>query len=79
MNVRPRQCGGRGGKDDVVHVSYGYGLFTAAGAQRRLAQSGGPYPTMSSGNTDRQISLCRPGLDHPLLHPLQRRLPGREH
>ena len=45
-------------KDDVVHVSYGYGLFTGGpglnGGSHKLGSLTLP---MSSGNTDRQIQF----------------------
>ena len=47
-----------GTKDDVVHVSYGYGLFTGGpglnGGSHKLGSLTLP---MSSGNTDRQIQF----------------------
>jgi phenylacetate-CoA ligase len=47
-----------GGRDDVVHVSYGYGLFTGGpglnGGSHRVGSLTLP---MSSGNTDRQIQF----------------------
>ena len=47
-----------GTKDDVVHVSYGYGLFTGGpglnGGSHKLGSMTLP---MSSGNTDRQIQF----------------------
>jgi phenylacetate-CoA ligase len=47
-----------GGKDDVVHVCYGYGLFTGGpglnGGSHRVGSLTLP---MSSGNTDRQIQF----------------------
>jgi len=47
-----------GGKDDVVHVSYGYGLFTGGpglnGGSHRVGSLTLP---MSSGNTQRQIQF----------------------
>jgi phenylacetate-CoA ligase len=47
-----------GGRDDVVHVSYGYGLFTGGpglnGGSHKLGSMTLP---MSSGNTERQIQF----------------------
>jgi phenylacetate-CoA ligase len=47
-----------GGRDDVVHVSYGYGLFTGGpglnGGSHRVGSMTLP---MSSGNTERQIQF----------------------
>lgn len=47
-----------GTKDDVVHISYGFGLFTGGaglnGGSHRLGSLALP---MSSGNTDRQIQF----------------------
>ena len=46
--------------DDVVHIAYGYGLFTgglgADGGATRLGATTGP---VSSGNTQRQITILR--------------------
>ena len=69
-----------GTKDDVVHVSYGYGLFTGgAGASRRLPQGGQPDAAHVLGQHRPADPVhVRPGLHHPLLHPLLCRLPGRE-
>ncbi|MDO4542781.1 MAG: phenylacetate--CoA ligase [Bacillota bacterium] len=49
-----------GTKDDVVHVSYGYGLFTGGpGLNGGSHKVGSLTLPMSSGNTDRQIQfLC---------------------
>ena len=45
-------------KDDVVHVSYGYGLFTGgAGLNGGSHMVGSLTLPMSSGNTDRQIQF----------------------
>lgn len=47
-----------GTKDDVVHVSYGYGLFTGgAGLNGGSHKVGSLTLPMSSGNTDRQIQF----------------------
>lgn len=47
-----------GTKDDVVHVSYGYGLFTGgAGLHGGSHKIGSLTLPMSSGNTDRQIQF----------------------
>ena len=47
-----------GTKDDVVHVSYGFGLFTGgAGLNGGSHRLGSLTLPMSSGNTDRQIQL----------------------
>ncbi|MDR3321028.1 MAG: phenylacetate--CoA ligase [Synergistaceae bacterium] len=47
-----------GGKDDVVHVSYGYGLFTGGpGLNGGSHKVGSLTLPMSSGNTDRQIQF----------------------
>ena len=70
-----------GTSEDVCHVSYGYGLFTGGtGPQRRQPQGGVPDPA----HVLRQHGPSAPvhggsGLHHPLLHPLLRRLSGREH
>ncbi len=49
-----------GGKDDVVHVCYGYGLFTGGpGLNGGSHKVGSLTLPMSSGNTERQIQfLC---------------------
>lgn len=47
-----------GTKDDVVHVSYGYGLFTGGpGLNGGSHKVGSLTLPMSSGNTDRQIQF----------------------
>ena len=47
-----------GTKDDVVHVSYGFGLFTGgAGLNGGSHRLGSLTLPMSSGNTDRQIQF----------------------
>ena len=47
-----------GTKDDVVHVSYGYGLFTGGpGLNGGFHKLGSLTLPMSSGNTDRQIQF----------------------
>ncbi|MDR1916910.1 MAG: phenylacetate--CoA ligase [Synergistaceae bacterium] len=47
-----------GGKDDVVHVSYGYGLFTGGpGLNGGSHKVGSMTLPMSSGNTERQIQF----------------------
>jgi len=46
------------GKNDVVQVSYGYGLFTGGlGAHGAVETIGGTVIPMSSGNTEKQILL----------------------
>lgn len=48
------------GKQDVVQVSYGYGLFTGGlGAHGAIETIGGTVIPMSSGNTEKQIMLMR--------------------
>ena len=48
------------GKNDVVQVSYGYGLFTGGlGAHAAVETIGGTVLPMSSGNTEKQIMLMR--------------------
>ena len=47
-----------GTKDDVVHVAYGYGLFTGgAGLHGGSHKVGSLTLPMSSGNTDRQLQF----------------------
>ena len=49
-----------GTKDDVVHVSYGYGLFTGgAGFNGGSHKLGSLTLPMSSGSTDRQIQFMQ--------------------
>ena len=49
-----------GTKDDVVHVSYGYGLFTGgAGLNGGSHKLGSLTLPMSSGSTDRQIQFMQ--------------------
>jgi phenylacetate-CoA ligase len=49
-----------GGKDDVVHVAYGYGLFTGGpGPNGGSHLVGAMTLPMSSGNTERQIQFMR--------------------
>ena len=49
-----------GGADDVVHVCYGYGLFTGGlGAHYGGLSSGATVIPMSAGNTERQIRVLR--------------------
>jgi phenylacetate-CoA ligase len=46
------------GRNDVVQVSYGYGLFTGGlGAHGAVETIGGTVIPMSSGNTEKQIML----------------------
>ena len=46
------------GKNDVVQISYGYGLFTGGlGAHNAVETIGGTVIPMSSGNTEKQIML----------------------
>ena len=48
------------GKQDVIQVSYGYGLFTGGlGAHGAVEKIGGTVIPMSSGNTEKQIMLMR--------------------
>ncbi|MBM6999735.1 phenylacetate--CoA ligase [bacterium] len=49
-----------GGPDDVVQVSYGYGLFTGGlGAHYGSLASGATTIPISAGNTERQIRVLR--------------------
>ncbi len=46
------------GRNDVIQVSYGYGLFTGGlGAHTAVETIGGTVIPMSSGNTEKQIML----------------------
>ena len=47
-----------GGKDDIVQVTYGYGLFTGGlGAHQGATRIGAMTVPMSSGNTQRQLMM----------------------
>lgn len=49
-----------GGKDDIIQVAYGYGLFTGGlGAHQGATQVGAMVVPMSSGNTQRQILMMK--------------------
>ncbi|MCQ2404558.1 MAG: phenylacetate--CoA ligase [Clostridia bacterium] len=46
------------GKDDIIHVSYGYGLFTGGfGIHGGAERIGATVVPVSSGNTERQITI----------------------
>lgn len=48
------------GKDDIIHVSYGYGLFTGGfGIHGGAERIGATVVPVSSGNTERQITIMR--------------------
>lgn len=48
------------GKDDIVQVCYGYGLFTGGlGAHQGASKIGAMVIPMSSGNTQRQIMMMK--------------------
>lgn len=47
-----------GGKDDIIQVTYGYGLFTGGlGAHQGASKIGATVIPMSSGNTQRQLMM----------------------
>lgn len=49
-----------GGPDDIVHVAYGYGLFTGGlGADMGAQKIGATTVPVSSGNTQRQVTILR--------------------
>ncbi len=49
-----------GGKNDIIQVAYGYGLFTGGlGAHQGATKVGAMVIPMSSGNTQRQILLMK--------------------
>ncbi len=49
-----------GGEDDIMHVCYGYGLFTGGlGAHYGGVSAGCTTIPMSAGNTERQIRILR--------------------
>ena len=48
------------GRDDIVQIAYGYGLFTGGlGAHQAATRCGAMVVPMSSGNTARQIMMMR--------------------
>lgn len=49
-----------GGKDDIIQIAYGYGLFTGGlGAHQGATRIGAMTVPMSSGNTQRQIMMLK--------------------
>lgn len=49
-----------GGKEDIIQVAYGYGLFTGGlGAHQGATKIGAMVLPMSSGNTQRQILMMK--------------------
>lgn len=59
MVSRAMTCAGAG-KDDVVQVCYGYGLFTGGlGAHQGATNIGAMVIPMSSGNTQRQLMMMQ--------------------
>ena len=53
-------AGGGGTKNDIIHVSYGYGLFTGGlGAHNGGERLGATTIPVSVGNTKRQIQIMR--------------------
>ena len=49
-----------GGRDDILQICYGYGLFTGGlGAHQGATEIGAMVIPMSSGNTQRQIMMMR--------------------
>ncbi|HNX28387.1 MAG TPA: phenylacetate--CoA ligase [Syntrophomonadaceae bacterium] len=49
-----------GGKDDIIQVAYGYGLFTGGlGAHQGATKVGAMVVPLSSGNTQRQILMMK--------------------
>lgn len=59
-------------KNDLVHVSYGYGLFTGGlGLHYGAERLGATALPVSSGNTQRQVQLLQDfGSDFFMLHPV---------
>ena len=56
-----------GGRDDIVQVTYGYGLFTGGlGMHQGASETGAMVVPMSSGNTQRQIAMMK-GLGATIL------------
>ena len=70
-----------GTNEDVCHVCYGYGLFTGGPGLNGGSHKVGCLTLPMSSRQHRPAAPVHggPGLHHPLLHPLLRRLPGREH
>lgn len=66
---------------DMFQISYGYGLFTGGlGAHAGAESIGASVIPMSSGNTEKQITLMHDfGLYGTLLHSFVRTLSGRYH
>ena len=53
-------CAAGGKKDDIIHVSYGYGLFTGGlGLHYGAEKLGATALPVSSGNTKRQVQLLQ--------------------
>lgn len=51
---------GGAGKDDLIHISYGYGLFTGGfGIHGGAEKIGATVIPVSSGNTNRQITIMQ--------------------
>lgn len=49
-----------GGRDDIIQIAYGYGLFTGGlGAHQGAGAIGATVVPMSSGNTQRQINMMK--------------------
>ena len=53
-------CAAGGGAEDIIHVSYGYGLFTGGlGMDGAALKVGATTIPVSSGNTQRQITILK--------------------
>ncbi len=60
-----------GGPKDFVHVSYGYGLFTGGlGLHGGAHKIGATTIPVSSGNTQRQITILRDFVHNSVLYAL---------
>ena len=72
------------GSSDIFQVSYGYGLFTGGlGAHAGAENIGASVIPMSSGNTEKQITLMHDfrfycTLLHALIRPLSGRCPSKD-
>lgn len=59
MVARAFRCAGAG-EDDIIQIAYGYGLFTGGlGAHQGATEVGAMVVPMSSGNTQRQITMMK--------------------
>jgi phenylacetate-CoA ligase len=77
-------CCANGGPEDIVHVAYGYGMFTGGlGAHYGAERLGATVLPVSGGNTKRQIMIMQTSFDilacSALLFAIhRRRMQGNE-